>query len=271
MQLSRIALFTILLAGACGALAAPGARSLWSGASGGFDWRVSATDITGARSGSGRGPVSLKRRLGIAGKGKRGNPDLEGLSVYEVKVRPLSLVGSLLCYRRDDYWEGGAHPSGDLSYASVDLADPKRTVRLTDLFPDPDVTEALWNDPVVRKALKDAGVTTRPATAAALVKRLEGRTFGGDEGFQYGFPREMLSGFGFHHLEGDQVAVRIGIPWGAEIFRFQGTELGILLPIPSKLREPLRRAAAGQEGFLARSLPRALRGREITLVSDARH
>jgi hypothetical protein len=238
------------------------AAVIWTGPSGGYRWTWSPTDVT-AHKGAARPSLSLRRALAPQ------DDRLEGLTVYQCAVRPLSVVGSLLSYRRDDYWEGGAHPSGSISYSTVDAARPGRPLRLTDLFPDAAVRKALWNDPVVRRALSGAGVRREPQTAAALVAALEGKNFGGEDGFKYSFPGDLLTQFAFHHLEGDRVAVRLNVPWGAEIYRFQSTQIGLLLPVPSSLKAPLQRAATGREGFLMREARRRF-GEKQAEVFEAR-
>jgi hypothetical protein len=254
----------LALGGVAGARAANRpAATYWSGRAGGYGWRFTTSDITA----TGKKPrLSLQRKL--IGKARG---ELEGYTAYRITVEPLSLVGSLLCYRRDDYWEGGAHPSGAIGYDHVDAARPERTLLLTDLFPDAAVRDALWNDSIVRKTLAGAGVKTRPATSKALVTRLAMKRFtekeGGDE-IEYIFPQALLSQFAFHHLEGNKVAVRLCIPWGAEIFRFRSTELGILLPIPARLRPSLQAAAAGRAGFLTRGAKARFRERD-TVLFDA--
>jgi hypothetical protein len=63
------------------------------------------------------------------------------------------------------------------------------------------------------------------------------------------------------------VAVRLSCPWGTEIYRFQSTQLGLLLKMPARLKAPLQKAASGQEGFLMREADRRYRGAESTLYS----
>jgi hypothetical protein len=258
--LSIILIVDVYLAAAGSAPAKPQkVRTHWTGRSGGYAWSFTSRDVSAVQ--GRRTALSLRQALFPS------KPDMEGLTAYETTVRPLSLVGSLLSFRRDDYWSGGAHPSGDISYTTVDAARPKRRVKLTELFPDAAVRDALWKDAVVRRVLGKVGVTTAPAAAAALVKKLELQTFGGEEGFKYGFRADFLEGFAFHHLEGDRVAVRLCVPWGTEIFRFQSTEIGLLLQVPTSLRSSLQRAARGEEGFLMREAKRRFGDRSATLVS----
>lgn len=247
----------LALTGIAGAKAAARPVTYWSGRSGGYSWRFTTQDVTAA----GRRPsLSLRRKL--VGKAFG---ELDGYSAYRISVEPLSLVGSLLCYRRDDYWDGGAHPSGAVGFDHVDAARPTRKLRLTDLFPDAAVRDALWNDKIVRRALANTGLKTKPATAAKLVERLAFQRYADKEEVEYTFTKDLLSQFAFHHLEGNRVAVRLCMPWGAEIYRFRSTELGILLPIPARLRQPLQAAAAGRSGFLTREARRRWKDRDTTL------
>lgn len=246
---------------ALGAWAA-GGKQFWSGSSGGYRWTWNEKDITAQPTGRGRA-FSLKRHLFPKGFGKG---ELEGMTAFTATAKPLSVVGSLLCIREDHYWEGGAHPSGSISYAAVDVAHPKRKLQLTDLFPDAQVRDALWADKIVHKTLEDAGVKRKPATGKALEKALAIKYFGGEEGQTYCFTTDFLSQFSFHHLEGDRVAVRLCVPWGSEIYRFQSTEIGILLPIPPALRSQMQAAADGKAGFLTRQYAKRFEDQSATLV-----
>ncbi len=199
-----------------------------------------------------------------------GKDETSEMDTLEIKAKPLSLVGSVLSLRRDDYWDGGAHPSGAIEYYALDPTRLRARLTLTDLFPDRDVVRALWADPIVRRSLTKAGVQSPPATAAALERKLEDQSFGGEEGSKYGYGKDFLKGFSFHHLEGDRVAVRLCVSWYTEIYRFNSTEIGILLPIPARLRAAFQSAAAGREGFLTRSLPPALKGKEAFLINISR-
>jgi hypothetical protein len=67
---------------------------------------------------------------------------------------------------------------------------------------------------------------------------------------RYYLPDDFLRHFAFHHVEGNKVAVRIGLSHGAEVWRGHLTQMGLLLPIPARLSRPLEAAAKGREGFL---------------------
>ena len=225
------------------------AAPVWSGTSGGYHWRWTTSDLSAVRPGvpSSFSAAKYERRTNSLLKDEKEDPVD---SYVECAVRPLSIVGSIASYERSYYWEGGAHPSGSIDYVSIDAARPTKRVTLTELFPDAAVLHALLNDRLVRNTLARNDVTGKPRTTKQLVNLLKGRSFGGDDNSQFGFEEDMLARFAFHHVDGDQVAVRLNVSWSTEIFRFTTTQIGFLLPIPARLRLPLQRAANRREGFL---------------------
>src|SRR5690348_1704955 len=76
-------------------------RLIWGGTSGGFNWRWTNSDVTAVRAGNARPALSVK-------SAETKDFDPEGYDYLKCSVRPLSLVGSIVSYRRDLYWEGGA-------------------------------------------------------------------------------------------------------------------------------------------------------------------
>jgi hypothetical protein len=64
------------------------------------------------------------------------------------------------------------------------------------------------------------------------------------------FPEDVFTRFAFHHLEGDHIAVRIGLPPNVGACRTQHAQLGLLLPFPPTLKRALTLAASRQAGFL---------------------
>jgi hypothetical protein len=216
---------------------------VWQGVSGGYQWRWTAH--------------------GMTAKTRRGHPvltvhDTEETTPDEPRTRvattvtPLSLVGSLLSYSQEDYMEGGAHPTGGTRYVTIDAAHPQRRLKLTDLFADSDVLRALLSDAVVQRVRRQENITDVPTTSAALIQQLAGKTFADGEDIVYGFTTNLLENFAFHHLEHDTVAIRLCVPHGTELSRFHFTQLGLLLPVPDRLRDDLQRAAKQQAGFLMR-------------------
>ena len=138
-----------------------------------------------------------------------------------------SLVGDVLSVRERSSWEGGAHPGHLSRLRTMRLTTRELDLPITALFPERNVVAALLRDTVVATALKGAPV----ATLAALIEAADG-------GCEIGFD-ELATSFAFHHIRGDQVAIRFGLPHGCEAMRGRYTEIGIYLPIPPALREAL--------------------------------
>jgi hypothetical protein len=174
-------------------------------------------------------------------------------------VKLLSVVGSIVSYEEFEgtSCEGAAHPSAITLYAAVDAAHPGKKPRLTDLFPDADVLRALLSDAVVKKHAPK----TPPKTTEALVKALESS----DPECEYSFGGDLLNRFAFHHVEGQKVAVRIGLSHGCEVARGKLTQLGILLAVPPALQQALERASTRAEGFLMRDQAAVSAGKETQM------
>jgi hypothetical protein len=197
-------------------------------------------------------------------------PDTDnGYSYYEVSFAPLSAVGSLLSYERDDYWDGGAHPSGGESFVTVDARDPAHPLLLTDLFPATQIRHVLLSDPIVQHVLTREKIAP-PLTLQELVKSLAGKEFGGEGDMKYSFPENLLADFAFHHVENGNVAVRLLLPHGSEIFRFQHTQLGLLLPMPARWKAALVEAASGTSGAMMPALLKIGRNYKSTVILKAK-
>ena len=240
-------------------------ETIWKGVSGSFRWTWTTAEFTARSAGTGRSVFSASTFE------KRSNPTLKETTeepwegYLECAIHPLSVAGSIASYERDYYWEGGAHPSGSIDFVSVDVTNPGRRLFLTDLFPDAAILEALLADKIVSDTLKRNHVAGTPKSTAQLVKLLNGKSFGGDDNGQFAFTPDFLARFAFHHVQGDRVAVRLNVSWNYEVYRFTSTQIGVLLPMPARLRGALARAAASQEGFL---MPEAERraGNRTTLL-----
>jgi len=240
---------------------------IWTGASAGLFWKWTTADLTATATDSKTYTLSAlgyEKRTSQMMKDEKADPFD---SLVECKIQPLSIVGSIACYERDYYWEGGAHPSGSIDLVVLDVKQPDRRLALTDLFPDADILRALMSDKVVQGTLKRNSLTNKPMRAGDLVKLLSGRTFGGDDDMRYGFEPDLLYRFAFHHIEGDRIAIRINISWASEIYRFTSTQIGILLPIPPALRKQLTAADNRTSGFLMRDAMKLANGKETTLFT----
>jgi hypothetical protein len=213
------------------------ARRIWCGQSGGFtwDWRTDGLTIQAAHGAPGALFV----------------PDVEAKQCSEAgeSHSVLSIVGTRVSFG-SHFWGdcGGAHPQEVTTWTAVDAARGRQPVSLASLFPADAILRALLADRLVKKALEGQHV---PESLDALLKVLSWKTGGGEpEGCAYRFGEELLEHFAFHHLEGDQVAVRIGLSHGCEVMRGNLTQIGILLPIPAGLAADLASAASREHGFL---------------------
>jgi len=179
----------------------------------------------------------------------------------------LSVVGPIVSYELSEGWmcEGAAHPSGITLYSAVDAAHPcpsapcavEQRPSLADLFPDADLVRALKADPIVRRQL--------PSAVSRTTKDLVKELAASNPECEYAFQPDLLNRFAFHHVEGNRVAVRIGLSHGCEVARGMLTQLGILLPIPPRLKVALDRASTRAEGFLMRELPLVSNGQKTSI------
>lgn len=240
---------------------------IWKGSAAGYELEWSTARITAVRAADRRvvlstgGPLSPDPRAHVieVEEGVEDEMDCSGDEKFALQ----SVVGRhvTVSVSTFDSCVGAAHPSVyqiwipmDLderaSSQSVDVRrdgtnEPRESVALTDLFRQEDVFDALRSDRYVQKALRESKVDT-PGNLTELVAALAS-----EAGCEFGFDTDMLSRFAFHHLEGDKVAVRLGISNQSAHACNKGiTELGLLLPIPDALRGPLEDANARRSGFL---------------------
>jgi hypothetical protein len=205
---------------------------------------------------------------------------------YERTLTVLSVVGSLVSLR-DNYYVTctmEAHPGGETRYTALDLAkpgeaaykqdemnfdiaNPGKAVRLTDLFSEADIFNAMLADPFVKKQVENfrRDHPEKPPPPKTLDELTHSLWPDLDKGECYSVADDMFTRFAFHHIENGKVAVRLGLS-GAGPCREKLTELGILLPIPQSLKSALALADSGKEGFLMKDLKKVSRGQTTKLV-----
>ena len=140
----------------------------------------------------------------------------------EESFQMLSIVGSIISYKRVYYAEGGAHPSYGTEFKSVDLDKGGAAISLRDIFPDRAILDSLLRDKVIKSK-----ISAKPDSLNELFELIDG-------GCELNLSSLILRSFAFHHVNGGLVAVRIGVGPGCELNRGNFTQLGIYLPIPSK-------------------------------------
>lgn len=239
-MLLRPAIALALLLATPLAVSAGTATAFWQGRADGVEVRWTASDLT----------FSREQKPFYSFRDAFEKTSSQGCS-REGTVRLLSVVGTLVSVHESDagYCEGAAHPYAVQTFRALDLGKKAAPARLTDWFPKADVYKALMGDRIVLKALDGQ----KPRTLDALIKALDGYQ---SDDCAYGFSDDLLSRFAFHHLKGDQVAVRLGLSHGCEVNRGGLTQLGLYLPIPPALKGPLGRAARGQAGYLMEKAPK---------------
>lgn len=219
---------------------------IWSGHTDGYDIRLSSANMTFGRVGEQKPFYSARLRfLNELG------PTKPGIESHEISWQLLSVVGPIVSFEQSGggYIKGTAHPYAYREYHAVDLRRKGLRARLTDYFPPEAIHQALMGDRLVQKAL--AG-KPRPRTLEGLLKALDGYV---SDDCTYAFSDDMLKSFAFHHLKGDQVAVRIGLTHGCEAARGSLTILGAYMPIPPKLAGAFADAHRRREGFLMERAP----------------
>lgn len=142
----------------------------------------------------------------------------------------LSVVGNIISVKIDWYADGGAHPSYGKCFRTFDI-EQGAEASLLDYFSEEDLFNALMSDKVVQNMLKGKRVTD----LTELFNEADG-------GCKYFFGLHVLKNFAFHHINGDKVAVRIGLSHGCEVERGNFGQLGLYLPIPASLKSDLLEA-----------------------------
>jgi hypothetical protein len=260
-------------------------RMIWTGRSGGFLFQWSATEISARPASGARGVLFSAKTLARRGFAEflAASKDPETGEVekcsYDRTFTVLSVVGSIISLRDNNFsaCERAAHPGGETRYTAidlareggvfykqeqmdVDLANPGKVAKLTDIFDETDILNALLADPLVREAL--AGSESKPRSLGEFVEAFAGAS-GVTGKHCYSVAEDMFTRFAFHHLENGKVAVRLGLS-GAGPCREFLTEIGILLPIPASLKTALAQAESGKEGFLMKDQKRISRERTTT-------
>jgi hypothetical protein len=259
-----------LIALALAAFVSSADAQIWRGRSGGHDVVWTAGDVAATRVRSGARVLSLAK-LGEAEWGATSEGDDPGMAPNEMEMRyrVLSVVGPVVSLERFWYCDcRGAHPISSRGFVTYDLSRSTpaeaRPARATDYVPEASLLAALLRDRVIQAALDSAGVRTRPATLRALLSSIENQPVEVGE-CTYSTGSEFLSSFAFHHLENGRVALRFSLSHHVEICRGSYTQLGVLVPIPPRLRADLAAAGARRAGFLMKDARAVAAGRETIL------
>jgi hypothetical protein len=267
--LRSLALAAALLA----ALAADAAaQTIWRGRSGGFDITWSVDDVAARRVSDGALVLSLKRRFEKEWDRPRGEDENEVRDVYQA-FRALSVVGSVISLEEAWYCDcGGAHPIAYAGFVAYDLArstlDAPDTASITRLVDEAPLVRALSADRVIRAVLDSAEVR-EAGTLAALLDSVQWIGVPVETPLEaqecwYSMSDGFPGHFALHHLEGDQVAVRFSMSHDVELCRGRMIQVGVLVPVPPRLRSDLAAAEGRTAGFLMKDARGIARDRWTT-------
>lgn len=182
-----------------------------------------------------------------------------GDASLDVTAKLRSVVGPYLAFESTSagYAEGAAHGWANSTLTTVDVRSGK-PVELTELFDKKDIYKAMMKDLIVKQMLGSA----KPKNFEEMVNALQYKE--AKDG-RFIFDELIYQHFAIHHVEKGKVAVRLAIPYGAEVFRGELTQLGLLLPIPAELKGPLSAAAAKKEGILWSDLGKTTKGKQTAM------
>ncbi|MDM8561521.1 SH3 domain-containing protein [Candidatus Parabeggiatoa sp. HSG14] len=167
----------------------------------------------------------------------------------------LSLVGNVASMKDSFEQHCQALIHGFHRFTTVDFANPEKRVKLTDFFSESVILNTLLADPIIKKTLRNARITTRPSTLEALYLFLDKQTIVArdtEEGgkCQFVLPKNFLTQFAFHHINKNQAAVRIALSPATPACRWSHSQLGIYLPISPTFQTAFMQAQREQVGFL---------------------
>lgn len=261
-------------------------QTIWTGRSGGYALRWSTAEISAHSS-----RTSTDVRFSAKAIARKDFADYKSSMmsveepdtphcIYERTFTLLSVIGSLVSVR-DNYYSsctGEAHPAGETRLLAFDLAkpgavaydeemntnlaNPGKVIKLTDLFPEADIVQALLADPFVKKNMLNPEIKSPPKTLEEFLNSL---AMTNSEEVCLTIDDDWLTRFAFHHIENGKVAVRLGFS-GLGPCREKLTELALLLPIPPSLKTPLALAASTKEGFLMTDLKKIAGGKVTKIV-----
>ena len=232
------------------------AAPIWSGANGEFSIQWTTEELSAQDAVSKKTVFSARKNFNAAVADMDADCKLAPTSSREESIRLLSLVGPLMSIEDFSYVNGGgAHPMLHSRIMAYDLRSPSSPALLMHYFDPQQIFEALKRDGLIKKtfeALKLPPPKTLQEIANALSKTGSIAT-PGKSPCAFGYAEDLndlLGRFAFHHIEGENIAVRIGLSHGMEICRGSLVQIGIVLPIPASLMAAMKTTGSGKEGLL---------------------
>jgi hypothetical protein len=195
-------------------------------------WTIVWTSDLGTARAPGTGPWTLFER-------SADDPGCE----REFSGRVLSVVGTVVSsfVSNSEFCAHAAHPSEDRTFTAVDVAkvmkkesDPKSS--LFEWFERRQVVHALATDPYLAKFRAAPSLSDEDAIEALRESQCEFTT----DGYE--------TAWAVYDAQGDQVSVRIGLPYGCGAARGRITQIGLVLTPSPDFRAKVQ--AAQRDGLL---------------------
>lgn len=199
-------------------------------------WTIAWTSDVGTARAPGTDPWTLFER-------PADEPECE----REFSGRVLSLVGTVVSsfVSNSEFCAHAAHPSEDRTFTAVDLSkvarkesDPKSS--LFEWFDRSQVVHALATDPYLAKFRTNPSLSDEDALKALGGSECEFTT----DGYE--------TAWAVYDAQGDQVSVRVGLPYGCGAARGRITQIGLVLTPRRDFRAKVQ--AARHDGLLMSQL-----------------
>ncbi len=259
-----ISIVLCALAAACGGTSFQDNPSvgtvIWQGRSGAYTITMREDDIV-AHDASGQ--CYSARKDGLSNRRAEGKPPISpeaaqqalqkaGCTGFE-QAMVISVVGPIMSMFSYSTVHCPMYALTHARYSSFDLSRQTEELLLTDFFDSTDVFRALMADSLVRWTLahEEWGIAAPPINSLSeLIDRLCDVT----TECEYQFTKDLLRRFAFHHIEGENVVVELGLDLGINPCQQRPAALTLLLPIPVSLAGALEHAANGTQGILKREM-----------------
>lgn len=165
---------------------------------------------------------------------------------------PVAVVGDLVSYEHESGIICGT-VSGEWSFATIDVTNPKRTPDLREFFTSEQLLHSFLANPEVSSDIQravDAGkLDSRPDALEKLTAFLTSYDWEKFNGNSY-FEPDYLTRFALHHVEGELVCIRVSTTSMSTAGRANHEYVELYFPISEKLRGLLQKADARSDGFL---------------------
>ena len=231
--------------------------TIWQGLSGGLNIHWTKADITAHHEGN----VLFSAKQDLAQKFFEKEvldyANTGPVCEYTRTLTLLSVVGTIASMKDTFEQHCQRFIHGFHQFITIDLTNLNEILKLTDLFPESMILEALLADKIIKKVLKKN--KTQPSTLGALFEAVEKnsliiRDSELKEDCHFKFSESVLTQFAFHHLNNNQVAVRLALLPSSANCQWSQTQIGIYLPIPPSLKRSFKQAQNNQAGFLMKNL-----------------